>query len=113
MSTEYFVPGYGISRQIIFSQLHLFLGPSASVRPYSYQGREGYLISSPGITLTRKQIEDLQTLSKEYERQCSLRMTGTSDPNSEAQDTYINEPIPVAQRERRRRPAESYPRRSR
>jgi hypothetical protein len=53
MSTEYFVPGYGISRQIIFSQLHLFLGPSASVRPYSYQGREGYLISSPGITLTR------------------------------------------------------------
>jgi hypothetical protein len=44
---EYFLPGYGISREVIFSHLHLYLGPQASVRPYEYQEREGYLISAP------------------------------------------------------------------
>ena len=46
---RYFVPGFGISRNIIFSHIHLYLGPSASVRPYSFQGREGYLVIAPGI----------------------------------------------------------------
>ena len=49
---SYFVPGYGISRHIMFSQVHFYLGPYASVRPYSYQGREGYLVTA-GRTLTK------------------------------------------------------------
>ena len=50
---RYFVPGYGISRHIIFSHIQFYLGPYASVRPYSYQGREGYLVTAPGRPLTK------------------------------------------------------------
>ena len=49
---QYFLPGWGISRNILFSHIHFFLGPHASVRPYSYQGREGYLVITPGPPLT-------------------------------------------------------------
>lgn len=34
---QYFVPGFGISRHIIFGHIQYYLGPSASVRPYQYQ----------------------------------------------------------------------------
>ena len=50
---SYFVPGYGISRYVMLSHIHLFLGSQASVRPYSYQGREGYLVTAPGAPLTK------------------------------------------------------------
>lgn len=50
---EYFVPGFGISRHIIFSHIHFYLGRDASVRAYSYHGREGYLITAPGLPLTK------------------------------------------------------------
>ena len=50
---RYFVPGYGISRHIILSHLHFYLGPYASARPYSYHGREGYLVIAPGQPLTK------------------------------------------------------------
>src|SRR5271170_921644 len=48
---EYWLPGYGLSRNIVLSNIQYFLGPSATVRPYTYQGREGYLIV--GVPLTR------------------------------------------------------------
>jgi hypothetical protein len=71
---QYWLPGYGLSRHIVLGHIHYFLGPTASVRPYSYQvcqvdtsaplrvtcpnhisleikGREGYLIN--GVPLTR------------------------------------------------------------
>lgn len=34
---QYWLPGYGLSRHIVLGHIHYFLGPSASVRPYSYQ----------------------------------------------------------------------------
>lgn len=51
--TSYFVPGYMISRQVMFNNVHYFLGPQASVRPFTYQQREGYLINNPGGPLTK------------------------------------------------------------
>ncbi|KAL2835628.1 hypothetical protein BJY01DRAFT_238714 [Aspergillus pseudoustus] len=87
---QYWLPGYGLSRQIVLGQIQFFLGPSATVRPYTYQGREGYLIV--GVPLTREQINDLAIMSREYERQETLRMAG--DPNSQT-EPYINEIIPV------------------
>ncbi len=50
---EYFVPGYGISRQVIVEHIQLFLGPGSSARPYSYLGREGFLILTSGQPLTK------------------------------------------------------------
>lgn len=97
--TSYFVPGYGISRHVIFTNIHYYLGPYASVRPFSYQQREGYLVSNPGPPLTKSQIEDLQYLSKNYEQQEAERMIRASGAMS-ASDLYINRPIPVQQRSR-------------
>ncbi|KAL4795520.1 hypothetical protein BDV19DRAFT_166321 [Aspergillus venezuelensis] len=34
---QYWLPGYGLSRQIVLGQIQYFLGPSATVRPYTYQ----------------------------------------------------------------------------
>ncbi|KAL4952776.1 hypothetical protein BDW69DRAFT_195398 [Aspergillus filifer] len=100
---QYWLPGYGLSRQIVLGQIQYFLGPSATVRPYTYQGREGYLIV--GVPLTREQINDLAIMSREYERQEALRMTGDSNAQSEP---YINEIIPVRlpSGSRGRRPAD-------
>ena len=52
-SFSYFLPGYGLSRSVVLQQIPYQLGPNASVRPFSYQQREGYLISSPGAFLTK------------------------------------------------------------
>ena len=62
-STEYstyFLPGIGISRQVILSRYQLHLGPSATIRPFSYQQREGYMITNPGKPLTQvsRQMSD-------------------------------------------------------
>lgn len=89
---EYWLPGFGLSRHIIIGHLQYFLGPSVRVRPYTYQQRDGYLIV--GMPLTRDQIEDLQNMSREYERQETIRMSKSSGDT----DTCINEPIPVARR---------------
>ncbi|KAI9374790.1 hypothetical protein BJX61DRAFT_259072 [Aspergillus egyptiacus] len=107
---QYWLPGYGLSRQIVIGQIQYFLGPSATARPYTYQGREGYLIV--GVPLTREQINDLAVMSREYERQETLRMAGDSNPDSEP---YINEIIPVRlpSGPTRRRPGEFEPRRGR
>lgn len=34
---QYWLPGYGISRQVVLGNIHCFLGPSASIRPFIYQ----------------------------------------------------------------------------
>ena len=44
---QYFVSSWYISRHIIFSHIQFYLGPSAAVRPCTYRGREGYLVTSP------------------------------------------------------------------
>lgn len=56
---SYFVPGYGISRHIIFSHIQYYLGPHATVRPYQYRGREGFLVNAPGAPLTRVSLDCL------------------------------------------------------
>ncbi|OJJ76110.1 hypothetical protein ASPBRDRAFT_38499 [Aspergillus brasiliensis CBS 101740] len=107
---QYWLPGYGLSRHIVLGHIQYFLGPSASVRPYSYQGRDGYLIV--GVPLTREQIDDLATMSREYERQESLRMAGDSSSSSSSSgsptnfgrhEPYINEIVPVRNSVRSRR----------
>ena len=50
--TMYFLPGLGTAHHIISSNIQLFLGPQTSVRPFSYQGREGYLVGTHGRPLT-------------------------------------------------------------
>ncbi|KIW11049.1 hypothetical protein PV08_10348 [Exophiala spinifera] len=90
---DYWLPGYGLSRHIVLRQMHYYLGPTATVRPYSYQGREGYLIN--GRELTKEQIDDLKRQSREYERQQTIRMSGRPATITETPERDINEPIVV------------------
>ncbi|CAD6569170.1 MAG: hypothetical protein ASARMPREDX12_002234 [Alectoria sarmentosa] len=80
-----------------YGHIQYHLGPYASVRPFTYQQREGYLISNPGSALTKSQIEDLQYISRQYEQQEAERMIRASGALDRA-DVYINRPIPVQQR---------------
>ncbi|MCJ1346198.1 hypothetical protein MMC31_004413 [Peltigera leucophlebia] len=98
---EYFVPGYGISRQVIVEHIQLFLGPGSSARPYSYLGREGFLILTSGKPLTKSQIEDLRQLSVEYEQKIAKRMIPMN--GNEPEDAFLNRPIQVQQGQRRSR----------
>ncbi|QKX56784.1 uncharacterized protein TRUGW13939_03891 [Talaromyces rugulosus] len=100
---QYWLPGFGLSRHIVLGHIQYFLGPNASARPFTYQGREGYLIN--GMPLTREQINDLAVMSREYERQEAARMitsAGVEGASGEPSEPYINELIPVNQRPRRR-----------
>ncbi|KAI1911219.1 hypothetical protein LOZ12_000175 [Ophidiomyces ophidiicola] len=104
---EYWLPGYGLSRHIVLSKIQYFLGPTSSVRPYSYQGREGYLVA--GAQLTRKQIDDLKKMSQAYEQEASIRMTQVAGLNtgdtsdSKVAEPYINQPVFVGRRDTRDR----------
>ncbi|KAK5031223.1 hypothetical protein LTS07_004958 [Exophiala sideris] len=102
---DYWLPGYGLSRQIVLRQIQYHLGPTATVRPYSYHGREGYLIN--GRELTKEQIDDLKRQSKEYERQQTIRMAGRPIASTDSAEPDINEPIVVTINGRRSSPSYS------
>ncbi|KAK2737306.1 hypothetical protein FQN57_000390 [Myotisia sp. PD_48] len=100
-SEQYWVSGYELSRPVMLSNIHIFLGPSASVRPYTYHGRDGYLVT--GSRLTQEQIEDLKNMSKKFEREQSMKslhMATDSSESTETQDAYISKLIPVNARGR-------------
>jgi len=65
---QYFVPGWGISRQIIFTHVR-FSRRLSAVRPYTYRGREGYLVTSPSSVepLTALEIAELRNRSRQHE----------------------------------------------
>lgn len=66
---SYFLPGYGISRAVIQSEIRYHCGPDAIVRPYTHQvckfgnskysvtdaaqGRDGFLVTTAGPPLTQ------------------------------------------------------------
>ncbi|KAF2234334.1 hypothetical protein EV356DRAFT_576776 [Viridothelium virens] len=93
---SYFVPGYGISRYVIQSQIRYYCGPGAFARPYTLQGRDGFLVTTSGPPLTKEQLEDIREASRAYEEQLAARA------NEAAENP--NQPIVVehSQRDRRR-----------
>ena len=53
---QYWLPGYGLSRHIVLGHIHYFLGPSASVRPYSYQVRRAIKLPRTAVTLSNHSL---------------------------------------------------------
>ncbi|KAF1982706.1 hypothetical protein K402DRAFT_339650 [Aulographum hederae CBS 113979] len=90
---NYFVPGFGISRWVIQSEIRYFCGPDAIVRPYTHQGRDGFLVTTSGPALTKEQIQDLKTSSQEYEERQAEK--------EGCDGWFVNQPIVVGQRQRR------------
>ncbi|KAF2432927.1 hypothetical protein EJ08DRAFT_561244, partial [Tothia fuscella] len=90
---SYFVPGFGISRSIIQSEIRYFCGPDATVRPYTHQDRDGYLVTTPGPPLTKDQVDDLKDASREFEeRQAERTQVKGHD------ECFVNKPVPVGHR---------------
>ncbi|KAF2399592.1 hypothetical protein EJ06DRAFT_531137 [Trichodelitschia bisporula] len=93
-ANSYFVPGYGISRVVIQSQIRYYCGPDAIVRPFQHQGRDGFLVTTSGPSLTKEQIEDIKQASYDYETTQAVNRT-------EEADWYLNKPVYLLQRGRR------------
>ncbi|KAI9771804.1 MAG: hypothetical protein M1840_001574 [Geoglossum simile] len=67
-TNQYFIPGDGISREVIQADICRYLGNDALVRPGSYQGREGYFLTAYR-NLTSPMIADLKADSQRWENE--------------------------------------------
>jgi hypothetical protein len=50
----YWLPGFELSKQVVLAQIRFLLGPTASARPYSHQGSDGFMITGSRLTEVRK-----------------------------------------------------------
>ena len=50
---SYFVPGYGISRYIMMHHVRYYVGSNYTIRAFSFQQREGFLLTHDGPPLTK------------------------------------------------------------
>jgi len=77
---QYWIPNLDINRKIITQEIQYYLGPESTVRPYTREGEDGFLITTPGECLTDEQIDDICHKSKEvWERQAAARSKQESD----------------------------------
>ncbi|ORY68673.1 uncharacterized protein BCR38DRAFT_455577 [Pseudomassariella vexata] len=77
---RYWIPHLDIHKRIITQELPFYLGPDATVRPYTREGEDGFLITTPGGCLTDEQIDDICLKSKDmWEKQAAARATQNPD----------------------------------
>lgn len=72
---KYWIPHQDIHRRVITQELQYYLGPQATVRPYTLEGEDGFLITTPGSCLTDEQIDDICRKSKDlWDRQAAAKV---------------------------------------
>jgi len=72
---RYWIPNLDINKKVITQEIQYFLGPEATVRPYTREGEDGFLITTPGECLTDEQIDDICKKSKElWDKQAAARV---------------------------------------
>ncbi|KAI5927463.1 hypothetical protein F4810DRAFT_368357 [Camillea tinctor] len=77
---RYWIPHLDIHKKILTQELQLYLGPDATVRTYSREGEDGFLITTPGGCLTDEQIDDICLKSKDmWEKQAAARSQQNPD----------------------------------
>ncbi|KAN0108255.1 hypothetical protein V8E51_007997 [Hyaloscypha variabilis] len=77
---RYWIPNFDINKKVITQEIQYYLGPEATVRPYTRDGEDGFLITTPGECLTDEQIDDICLKSKEvWEKQAAARSKKESD----------------------------------
>ncbi|KAI0472768.1 hypothetical protein GGR56DRAFT_580861 [Xylariaceae sp. FL0804] len=103
---KYWIPHLDIHKKVITAELQYYLGPEATVRPFTRDGEDGFLITTPGACLTDEQIDDICLKSKEmWERQAAAR----SQPSAEKPlKRPLHQPVLISkgsgERPRRRSP---------
>ncbi|KAJ5104542.1 hypothetical protein NUU61_001889 [Penicillium alfredii] len=86
---EYFIPGDGISREVIQADICRYLGNDALVRPGSHGGRPGFFIRAYR-NLTSEMIADLKADSARWEADVSRRADLGYPRGSYIQDVNIS-----------------------
>ncbi|CAG8952282.1 hypothetical protein HYFRA_00001024 [Hymenoscyphus fraxineus] len=77
---QYWIPNRDINKKVITQEIQYYLGPESTVRPYTRDGEDGFLISTPGECLTDEQIDDICRKSEEvWEKQAAARVKKDSD----------------------------------
>ncbi|SPJ72763.1 uncharacterized protein FTOL_02492 [Fusarium torulosum] len=72
---KYWIPHQDIHRKVITQELQYYLGPQATVRPFTLEGEDGFLITTPGSCLTDEQIDDICRKSKDlWDRQAAAKV---------------------------------------
>ncbi|KAG6358831.1 hypothetical protein INS49_012350 [Diaporthe citri] len=77
---RYWIPHKDIHKKVITQELQYYLGPEATVRPFTRDGEDGFLIQTPGPCLSDEQIDDICIKSIEmWERQAASRASTGSE----------------------------------
>ncbi|KAH6652721.1 hypothetical protein BKA67DRAFT_518699 [Truncatella angustata] len=77
---RYWIPHIDINKRVITQELQYYLGPDATVRPYTREGEDGFLITTPGACLSDEQINDICLKSKEiWEKQAAAKAASSPD----------------------------------
>ncbi|ROW07584.1 hypothetical protein VPNG_06862 [Cytospora leucostoma] len=91
---KYWVPHLDIHKKVITQELQYYLGPEATVRSYTREGEDGFLITTPGPCLSDEQIDDICIKSKEmWERQAAARAT---TPPEKPLKRPLHQPVVIA-----------------
>ncbi|KAL1902674.1 hypothetical protein Sste5346_001116 [Sporothrix stenoceras] len=92
---KYWIPHKDIHKKVIMTHIQFYLGADATVRSYTKDGEDGFLITTPGECLTDEQIDDLCIKSMEmWERQAAARATdGTSSSSSTSPKAPLKRPL--------------------
>jgi hypothetical protein len=86
---EYFIPGDGISREVIQADICRYLGNDALVRPGNHNGRPGFFIRAYR-NLTSEMIADLKADSARWEADVSRRVDLGYPRGSYVQDMNVS-----------------------
>ncbi|KAB5572803.1 hypothetical protein GE09DRAFT_1217343 [Coniochaeta sp. 2T2.1] len=71
---RYWIPNQGIHKRVITQELQYYLGPEAAVRPFTWEGEDGFLITTPGPCLSDEQVDDICKKSTAmWEKQAAAR----------------------------------------
>ncbi|KAK4444778.1 hypothetical protein QBC34DRAFT_308255 [Podospora aff. communis PSN243] len=99
---KYWIPRLDIHKKVINQELQRHLGPEASVRAFTREGEDGYLITTPGPCLIDEQIDDICIKSKEmWEREAALR--GPISPSSKQLKRPLHQPVLMHSKNRDKR----------
>ncbi|KAL1974670.1 hypothetical protein VTN31DRAFT_4874 [Thermomyces dupontii] len=84
---EYFIPGDGISREVIQADICRYLGNDALVKPGTHNGQKGYIIRAYR-NLTSEMIADLKADSAKWEAEVARRREAGDSRGTYDQDTH-------------------------
>ncbi|PSR97673.1 hypothetical protein BD289DRAFT_83280 [Coniella lustricola] len=90
---KYWIPSLDIHKKVITQELQLYLGPQATVRPFTRDGEDGFLITTPGPCLTDEQINDICEKSRQvWESKAAARAT---EPDEKPLKRPLHRPVVI------------------